>query len=97
MTREGSRSSRLWLPAPDPAQVSRAAVEVKPPFEPAVEREAAPASRWATPEVGLTRHRLSIPPGAWLVGVELRTAPHRGVVDLRLRYSAADGSDGFTP
>jgi len=96
VTEDPADTPKLWLPAPDPNVAARHAIEVRAPVSPARDADQL-ASRWATDELGLSLHRLTIPPGAWLVGVELRTMAERGIVDLRLRYSAADGSDDFTP
>lgn len=109
--RERRVSSKLWLPEPPRASSRLHSLRASgpvPPVEQAhtssqheqgegpVPGQTHPGSRWATSEAGLSCHRLAIPPGTWLVGVHLRTAPHNGIIDIRLAYRCADGSSGTT-
>ena len=80
------------LPEPGPA---RREASVPLGAGPVPGRERA-GSKWATRELGLSVHRLGIPAGTWLSGLELRSAGDRGVVDLRLLYRGEGGVGGAT-
>ena len=81
------------LPEPGPAPREAG---VRFSVGPVPGRELAGSSKWATRELGLSVHRLGIPAGTWLSGLELRSAGDRGIVDLRLLYRGRGGGGGAT-